>query len=179
VKFSPLSAEAKEKNWRGIINEEGNVHTSFTTLGYMESGSPSEIEIIDPLTNAVVQTVALGEITSPIVLDLDENNQQGDMECPMIGDPSSSQRIASTTEYAICSYHDDGSLYYTYYYGPGHDETYGLMLDEEWFRPNSCGDLPAHVKYRSDYTTKTWVHYTCQLDEKNQYFYGLAGSGTL
>ncbi len=176
LQFSPLNAEAKEKNWRGTINKDGVVHTTFTILGYMESGSPREIEIIDPSTNAIVETIPLGEISSPIVLDIDANEtiEEETLLCPMTGS-GAWNKITSKTMYGYCTYNDEGYLYYTYYYTLKDEET----SDEEWYAPNNCGDLPAHVKRRSDYVTKTWVYYTCQLDENNQYFYGIAGSGTL
>ena len=176
VKFSPLNAEAKEENWRGTINKDGVVHTTFTMLGYMESGSPREIEIIDSSTNAIVETVPLGEISSPIVLNIDANEtiEEETLLCPMTG-AGAWNKITSKTMYGYCTYNDEGYLYYTYYYTLKDEET----LNEEWYAPNNCGDLPAHVKYRSDYVTNTWVHYTCQLDENYHYSYEITGSGTL
>lgn len=48
VRFSPLSNMAKVKNWTGVMSKSGLLTTKFTVLGYMQSGSPNEIQFFKP-----------------------------------------------------------------------------------------------------------------------------------
>lgn len=45
VRFAPLSADANVKNWTGKMPKGGELNTSFTILGHMQSGAPSKVEL--------------------------------------------------------------------------------------------------------------------------------------
>ena len=51
---------------------------------------------------------------------------------------------------AICSYHDDGTLYFARYFKNGK-----VQIQEEWYDHYSNGRL----KYRANQETHTYVHY--------------------
>ena len=45
VRFAPISSSADAKNWTGKMPKGGEMNTSFTILGHMQSGSPIRIEL--------------------------------------------------------------------------------------------------------------------------------------
>jgi hypothetical protein len=45
IRFAPLSGSANAKNWSGKMPSGGEMNTSFTILGHMQSGSPNSLEI--------------------------------------------------------------------------------------------------------------------------------------
>jgi len=48
VRFAPLSANANAKNWSGKMPKGGEMNTSFTVIGHMQSGAPSRVELYKP-----------------------------------------------------------------------------------------------------------------------------------
>lgn len=48
VKFAPLSINANSKSWVGKMPSSGELNTSFTVLGHMQSGSPNQLELYEP-----------------------------------------------------------------------------------------------------------------------------------
>jgi hypothetical protein len=45
VRFAPLSSSTNVKNWTGKLTKGGEMNTSFTILGHMQSGSPNRLEL--------------------------------------------------------------------------------------------------------------------------------------
>ena len=48
LQFAPLSNSANTKNWSGTMPDGGEMNTSFTVLGHMQSGSPNQLELYPP-----------------------------------------------------------------------------------------------------------------------------------
>jgi len=48
VRFAPLSSSANAKNWTGKMPKGGEMNTSFTVIGHMQSGAPSRVELYKP-----------------------------------------------------------------------------------------------------------------------------------
>ncbi|MDD2534408.1 MAG: zinc ribbon domain-containing protein [Eubacteriales bacterium] len=48
VRFAPLSSRANTKNWSGKMPAGGEMDTSFTIIGHMQSGSPGSVELYKP-----------------------------------------------------------------------------------------------------------------------------------
>jgi hypothetical protein len=57
VRFVPLSSSANIKNWSGKMPKGGEMNTSFTVIGHMQSGSPSRVELYKPGEDTPVLTV--------------------------------------------------------------------------------------------------------------------------
>ena len=57
VRFAPLSSNANAKSWSGKLSKNGEINTSFTVLGHMQSGAPSRIELYKPGENTPALTV--------------------------------------------------------------------------------------------------------------------------
>lgn len=57
VRFAPLSSSANTKNWSGKMPKGGEMNTSFTVIGHMQSGSPSRVELYKPGEDTPVLTV--------------------------------------------------------------------------------------------------------------------------
>lgn len=45
VRFAPISSSASAKSWTGKMPKGGEMNTSFTVLGHMQSGSPNILEL--------------------------------------------------------------------------------------------------------------------------------------
>lgn len=57
VRFAPLSSSANVKNWTGKMPKGGEMNTSFTVIGHMQSGAPSRVELYKPGEDTSVLTV--------------------------------------------------------------------------------------------------------------------------
>lgn len=57
VRFAPLSSSANVKNWTGKMPKGGEMNTSFTVIGHMQSGAPSRVELYKPGEDTPVLTV--------------------------------------------------------------------------------------------------------------------------
>ncbi len=57
VRFAPLSADANAKNWTGKMPRGGELNTSFTVIGHMQSGAPSRVELYKPGEDTPALTV--------------------------------------------------------------------------------------------------------------------------
>ncbi len=57
VRFSPLSADANVNNWTGKMPKGGEMNTSFTVIGHMQSGAPSRVELYKPGEDTPALTV--------------------------------------------------------------------------------------------------------------------------
>ncbi len=71
VRFVDLNEKAKAESWKGSISS-GTIHTTFTYLGYMESGSPGRVEIFDPVNDRVFKTIAIGKISPVMSFKIDD-----------------------------------------------------------------------------------------------------------
>ena len=83
--FGPLSENARPEAWiKGKIDENGMYRTSFTILGYLLSGSPSEFYLYEPKANPFTDEP---DVTAPI-LKLNERTltvKFGEGEIPFTG----------------------------------------------------------------------------------------------
>ncbi|MEA5025614.1 MAG: zinc-ribbon domain-containing protein [Desulfitobacterium hafniense] len=57
VRFAPLSSSANVKNWTGKMPKGGEMNTSFTVIGHMQSGAPSRVELYKPGEDTPTLTV--------------------------------------------------------------------------------------------------------------------------
>jgi RNA polymerase subunit RPABC4/transcription elongation factor Spt4 len=57
VRFAPLSSNANTKNWTGKMPKGGEMNTSFTVIGHMQSGAPSRVELYKPGEDTPALTV--------------------------------------------------------------------------------------------------------------------------
>ena len=57
VRFAPLLSSANSKNWSGKMPKGGEMNTSFTVIGHMQSGSPSSVELYMPGEDTPALTV--------------------------------------------------------------------------------------------------------------------------
>lgn len=65
VRFSPLSADANVNNWTGKMPKGGEMNTSFTVIGHMQSGAPSRVELYKPGEDTPALTVPF-KVSYPI-----------------------------------------------------------------------------------------------------------------
>ena len=57
VRFAPLSGSANVKNWTGKMPKDGEMNTSFTVIGHMQSGAPNSVELYKPGEDTPALTV--------------------------------------------------------------------------------------------------------------------------
>lgn len=65
VKFTPLSSNASQKNWSGKMPKSGELNTSFTVLGHLQSGAPNQLELYPPGKDAPELTVSF-KVSYPV-----------------------------------------------------------------------------------------------------------------
>lgn len=57
IRFAPLSSDANAKNWTGKLPKGGEMNTSFTVIGHMQSGAPNRVELYKPGEDTPALTV--------------------------------------------------------------------------------------------------------------------------
>lgn len=65
VSFAPISGITNAKNWTGKMPKGGEMNTSFTILGHIQSGSPNRIELYPAGKNSPEVTVSF-KVSYPI-----------------------------------------------------------------------------------------------------------------
>ena len=117
VRFVDLNEKAKAASWKGAISS-GTIHTTFTYLGYMESGSPKRVEIFDPVNDRVFKTITIGKISPVMSFEINDTISK-----PVASPPSGTEfsdsldvTLSSPDNVDIVYWIDDGDA--TLYSGP-------------------------------------------------------------
>lgn len=100
VRFAPLASSANAKNWSGKMPKGGEMNTSFTVIGHMQSGSPGRVELYKPGEDTPALTVPfkVAYPTTTIYLSSRGVEEQTQAEGSSLGEQSTAP--APEKEYA-------------------------------------------------------------------------------
>lgn len=104
IRFADLNERSKADNWKGVISS-GTIHTTFTYLGYLESGSPKKVEIFNPENDQVVKTILIGKISPVMLFDI-----HGEISSP-VASPASGATFSNSLDVTLSSL-DNADIYY-------------------------------------------------------------------
>ncbi len=87
VRFAPLSSSANTKNWSGKMPKGGELNTSFTIIGHMQSGAPSRVELYKPGEDTPALTVPFKVSYPTTTILLSSSGEQEPQPTPEQTDP--------------------------------------------------------------------------------------------
>ena len=90
VRFAQLSDTADKNSWTGKMPASGEINTSFTILGHMQSGLPDTVELFAPGDDVPMLTVPF-EVKSPNILII--LNSSGEDETKIIGEVGNEKHL--------------------------------------------------------------------------------------
>lgn len=99
VRFAPLSSSANTKNWSGKMPKGGEMNTSFTVIGHMQSGSPSRVELYKPGEDTPVLTAPL-KVSYPTTTILLSSSGEDELEQEQYGVMEDEVQQPEAKEYA-------------------------------------------------------------------------------
>ncbi|MDF3004185.1 MAG: hypothetical protein K0S22_657 [Oscillospiraceae bacterium] len=99
VRFAPLSAGANAKNWTGRMPKGGELNTSFTVIGHLQSGAPSSVELYKPGENTPALTVSF-KVSYPTTTILLSSSGEKEPEPEQSGVTQEAPQQPEVKEYA-------------------------------------------------------------------------------
>lgn len=99
VRFAPLSSNTNVKNWTGKMPKGGEMNTSFTVIGHMQSGSPSRVELYKPGEDTPTLTVPF-KVSFPTTTILLSSSGEEEQEPEQSGEAQGEATQPEAKEYA-------------------------------------------------------------------------------
>lgn len=99
VRFAPLSSNTNAKSWSGKLSKNGEMNTSFTILGHMQSGSPSKVELYKPGEDTPALTVPF-KVSYPTTTILLSSSGEEEPEPEQSDEAQDAAQHPETKEYA-------------------------------------------------------------------------------